>query len=139
MVLTINANYFIDRLVFTMTAKSALCEIYNLLLRITQTNAGLQGVNVKCNKINFCSLQLLSLDKWGSKTVHECCLCVARKWHESKWRRTKTMAVKLNTATQLSFITSQQYLWSHILLKGRRIQTKVFFNKRSNTQMTECN
>jgi len=63
MVLTINSNYFIDRLVFIMTAESVLCEIYNLRLCVTQTNAGLQGVKVKRNKLNFCSLELLSLDK----------------------------------------------------------------------------
>jgi len=63
MVLTINANNFIDRLVFIMTAESVLCEIHNLLLCITQKNAGLQDVQVKYNEINFCSLQLLSLDK----------------------------------------------------------------------------
>jgi len=63
MVLTINSNYFTDRLVFIMTAESVLCEIYNLRLCVTQTNAGLQGVKVKRNKLNFCSLELLSLDK----------------------------------------------------------------------------
>jgi len=122
-----------------MTAENILCEIHNLLLCVIQTNAGLQGVEVKCNKINFCSLQLLSLDMEGLKTVDECCLWDASKWHENNWRRTKTMALKLNTATQLSFGTNQQYLWSHILLKRRRIQTRIFFHKRSNTQMIECN
>jgi hypothetical protein len=55
MVHTIKANYFTDRLDFTMTAESVLCEVHNLPLctRITQTNAGLQGVKIKCNKLNL--------------------------------------------------------------------------------------
>jgi hypothetical protein len=46
------------------------CSLWDTKLTFMHhLNTSLHGVKVKCNKINFCSLQLLSLDRWGPNTV----------------------------------------------------------------------